>query len=125
MPDLTEMVRLAELLMEDWNLYDEAAMILRWARALYPDDAVPTRLQVEALTKSGQEDEARKRSNEIPPSDDPDDLVTHALAQAAAFDHAKALELIDRAIALAPDEERLYARRGLIRFNNGNYDEAA
>ncbi|MEZ0230511.1 MAG: tetratricopeptide repeat protein [Planctomycetota bacterium] len=119
------MVRLAELLMEDWNLYDEAATILRWARELYPDETVPTRLLVEALTKSGQEDEARKLSNELPPSDDPDDLVTHALAQAAAFDHAKALELIDRAIALAPDEERLYARRGLIRFNNGNYDEAA
>lgn len=125
MVDFTEMVRLAELLMEDWHLYDEAATILRWARELFPDETVGTRLLVEALTKSGQEDEARKLSNEIPPSDDPEDLVTHALAQAAAFDHAKALELIDRAIALAPDEERLYGRRGLIRFNNGNYDEAA
>lgn len=125
MVDFNEMVQLAELLMEDWHLYDEAATILRWARELFPDETVATRLLVEALTKSGQEDEARKLSNELPPSDDPDDLVTHALAQAAAFDHSKALELIDRAIALAPDEERLYGRRGLIRFNNGNYDEAA
>lgn len=125
MPDFNEMVRLAELLMEDWHLHDEAATILRWARELFPEETQATRLLVEALTKSGQEDEARKLSNELPPSDDPDDLVTHALAQAAAFDHGKALELIDRAIALAPDEERLYARRGLIRFNNGNYDEAA
>lgn len=119
------MIRLAELLMEDWHLYDEASTILRWARELFPDEAAVPRMLVEALSKSGQEEEARKLSNELPPRDDPDDLVTHALAQAAAFDHAKALELLDRAIALAPDEERLYARRGLIRFTTGAYDEAA
>ena len=30
--DFQEMVRLAEALMEDWHLYDEAATVLRWAR---------------------------------------------------------------------------------------------
>ena len=118
------MLRLSELLMEDWHLYEEASIILRWARELFPDETAVTKLLVEALSKSGQDEEARKLSNELPPSDDPEELVTHALAQAAAFDHEKALQLLDRAIALAPDEERLYGRRGLIRFGTGSYDDA-
>jgi hypothetical protein len=122
--EVEEMLRLSELLMEDWHLYEEASIILRWARELFPDEASVTKLLVEALSKSGQDEEARRLSNELPPSDDPEELVTHALAQAAAFDHEKALQLLDRAIALAPDEERLYARRGLIRFGTGSYDDA-
>ncbi len=119
------MIRLAEVLMEDWHMYDEASTVLRWARELFPEEEEAARLLVEALSKSGEEEEARKLSNELGPRDDPEDLMTHAIAQAAAFDYPKALELIGRAIALSPDEEKFYARRGLIHFNAGAYDEAA
>jgi len=119
-----EMIELSRLLMEDWHLYEEASIVLRWARELFPEEEGVTALLVEALTKSGQDEAARKLSNEIPPPDDTDDLVTHALAQAAAFDHTKAIEFLGRAIALSPGEERLYSRRGLIRFGMGAYDEA-
>ncbi|HZV02071.1 MAG TPA: tetratricopeptide repeat protein, partial [Planctomycetota bacterium] len=117
--DVQEMIRLAEVLMEDWHMYDEAATVLRWARELFPEEEDAARLLVEALSKSGEEEEARKLSNELGPRDDPEDLMTHAIAQAAAFDYPKALELMARAIALSPDEEKFYARRGLIHFNAG------
>jgi len=93
------MIRLAEVLMEDWHMYDEAATVLRWARELFPEEEDAARLLVEALSKSGEEEEARKLSNELGPRDDPEDLMTHAIAQAAAFDYPKALELMARAIA--------------------------
>src|SRR5581483_4206206 len=81
--DVQEMIRLAEVLMEDWHMYDEAATVLRWARELFPEEEDAARLLVEALSKSGEEEEARKLSNELGPRDDPEDLMTHAIAQAA------------------------------------------
>ena len=122
--DPTEMVALAQELVERHHLFDAAASILEWAAALDPLDSTQ-QLRARLLGKLGRHEEAKAILDDLAESDDPGELNDRAIVAAGCLDHGRAARMLTRAIERAPDRQHLWANRGLVHFCAGDYDEAA
>ncbi len=121
-----EMIRLARWLMdEDHHAFEQAVTVLRWATELEPGRFDAQCLLAHALVKTGGDEEARAILEKLEPAEEPEMLAVWALACAACFDMKGAMTAIGRALEVDPEDWRLYANRGLVHFNAGDYDQAA
>src|SRR5579871_2048325 len=119
------MAEVAERLRDDYGAEEEALAVLRWAAEIAPDDEDVIGLLAMTLVRLEQYEEARRLLASLPESGSSDTLNARAIAQAASFDLPGAVATLDRAISIDPGAAYMYGNRGLFKFHDGAYHEAA
>jgi tetratricopeptide (TPR) repeat protein len=119
-----DLVEVARDLIEGRADLDHAARVLRWAAELEPCEETLL-LLASVLTKTGAHEEARKVLEPLPDAEDPEQMNVRAIALAGCLDTSRAITTLTEALLCQPDDYRLWANRGLVRFYACDYDEAA
>src|SRR5277367_4265579 len=102
--DADRMLRVAEKLIDEHEAYDEAIEILRWSLELSPGASRAERLLAASLVKVGKGEDARAILSRLDPGEDPQAMLTHALAQTACLDYMGAEATLTRALARDPSD---------------------